>query len=40
MRDSIGYTGTVNRTVDTVREEEDATNWESSVETYTLLYVK
>jgi len=40
MLGSIGYTGTVNRLVDTVGEEEDATNWESSIEMYTLPYVK
>ena len=30
----------VNRLVDVVREREDGTNWERSLETYTLPYVK
>ena len=37
---AVVNSATVNRIVDTVREEEDATNWESSVETYTVPYVK
>ena len=33
-------TQTENRLVDTVGEEEDMTNWESSIETFILAYVK
>ena len=40
MHASSGNTDIANRPVDTVREGEDGTNWESSAETETLPHIK
>ena len=40
LQDSNRDTDIKNRLVDTVREEEGGTNWESSMEIYKLSYVK